>query len=155
MAVIPELHLELVYMYRAATTSPSTVSNTTRSRSPPHCCLSASDIPSMTLPDCGINTVQTRMIPMVTEMIVTTVPLTSMFEIILIGIFNTDNIPICILILFIIVVHFCERTGEKMRKYVAIIEGRGIKKYNLSKVTLPMTTIRSHLYRTDEKLFHL
>lgn len=42
-----------------------------------------------------------------------------------------------------------------MRKYLAIIEGRGIKKYNLSKITLPMTTIRSHLYRTDERLFHL
>lgn len=42
-----------------------------------------------------------------------------------------------------------------MRKYVAIIEGRSIKKYNLSKITLPMTVIRNHLYRTDERFFHL
>lgn len=42
-----------------------------------------------------------------------------------------------------------------MKKCVAIIEGRGIKKYNMSKIALPMTIIRNHLYRTDEELFHL
>lgn len=42
-----------------------------------------------------------------------------------------------------------------MKKYLAIIEGRGIKKYNLSKINAPMTIVRKHLYRTDEHLFHL
>ena len=42
-----------------------------------------------------------------------------------------------------------------MRKYLAIIEGRSIKKYNLSKIISPMTVVRKHLYRTDEQLFHL
>lgn len=42
-----------------------------------------------------------------------------------------------------------------MRKYLAIIEGRSIKKYNMDRISLPLTIIRSHLYRTEERLFHL
>lgn len=42
-----------------------------------------------------------------------------------------------------------------MRKYVAIRDGRSIKKYNISKITNPMTIIRNHLYRLDEQMFHL
>jgi len=42
-----------------------------------------------------------------------------------------------------------------MRKYIAIIEGRRIKKFNLSKITLPLTVIRQHLYPTNDRFFHL
>lgn len=42
-----------------------------------------------------------------------------------------------------------------MRKYIAIRDGRSIKKYNLSKVIAPMTTIGGHLYRLDAVTFHM
>ena len=41
-----------------------------------------------------------------------------------------------------------------MKKYIAIKDGRSIKKYNLSKVIAPMTTIGGHLYRLDSVMFH-
>lgn len=41
-----------------------------------------------------------------------------------------------------------------MKKYICIIEGRRIKKYRLGAVGLPLTVVRKHLYRTDDKLFH-
>lgn len=41
-----------------------------------------------------------------------------------------------------------------MRKYIGIRDGRSIKKYNLSKVIAPMTTIGGHLYRLDAVMFH-
>lgn len=41
-----------------------------------------------------------------------------------------------------------------MPNYIAIREGKSIKKYNLGKATLPMTIIRKHLFRTDLRLFH-
>ena len=42
-----------------------------------------------------------------------------------------------------------------MGKYIAIRNGRTIKKYNLGRVTLPMTDIANHLYRLDEVMFHM
>lgn len=42
-----------------------------------------------------------------------------------------------------------------MKKYIAIVEGRSIKLYNLSKITSPMVVIRNHLHRVDEHLFYL
>lgn len=41
-----------------------------------------------------------------------------------------------------------------MKKSIAIIEGRRIKKYRLGAVGLPLTVVRKHLYRTDDILFH-
>lgn len=41
-----------------------------------------------------------------------------------------------------------------MRKYLAIMEGRTIKRYNMDRITLPLTAVRQHLYRTDDHLFH-
>lgn len=41
-----------------------------------------------------------------------------------------------------------------MKKYICIIEGRRIKKYRLGTVGLPLTVVRKHLYRTDDRLFH-
>lgn len=41
-----------------------------------------------------------------------------------------------------------------MKKYIAIIEGKRIKKYRLGTVGLPLTVVRKHLYRTDDQLFH-
>ena len=41
-----------------------------------------------------------------------------------------------------------------MRKYIAIRDGRSIKKYNLSKVIAPMTTIGGHLHRLDAVMFY-
>lgn len=42
-----------------------------------------------------------------------------------------------------------------MKKYIAIKEGRTIKKYNLSKIATPMVMIRDHLYTLHEFEFHL
>lgn len=41
-----------------------------------------------------------------------------------------------------------------MRKYLGIMEGRTIKRYNMDRITLPLTAVRQHLYRTDEFCFH-
>lgn len=41
-----------------------------------------------------------------------------------------------------------------MKKYICIIEGRRIKKYRLNAVGLPLTVVRKHLYRIDDRLFH-
>ena len=41
-----------------------------------------------------------------------------------------------------------------MRKAICIIEGGHIKKYRLGKVCLPLTVVRKHLYRTDDRFFH-
>ena len=41
-----------------------------------------------------------------------------------------------------------------MRKAICIIEGNQIKKYRLGKVCLPLTVVRKHLYRTDDRFFH-
>ena len=41
-----------------------------------------------------------------------------------------------------------------IKKSIGIIEGMTIKRYNLGKMVLPMTVIRKHLFRTDERYFH-
>lgn len=46
--------------------------------------------------------------------------------------------------------------GDKMlRKSIAIIEGMRIKRYNLGSMVLPMTVVRKHLFRTDERYFYI
>lgn len=40
-----------------------------------------------------------------------------------------------------------------MAKFLCLIEGRTIKKYMLGKTGRPLTAVRSHLFRTDDKIF--
>lgn len=42
-----------------------------------------------------------------------------------------------------------------IKKSIGIIEGMTIKRYNLGRMVLPMTVIRKHLFRTDERYFYI
>lgn len=84
-------------MYRAATTMPIMVIVTTTDTRLAHSPCDSSCSFWITEAACGTNKDPTRITPMVTDTMVMTVDLTSMTEIILIGIFIVGIIPIGIL----------------------------------------------------------